>query len=317
MMETILKSRGGGIVVALVSCVLWGSAYPVLKTSFEMLGVTAGETGARMAFAGMRFFLASLLILGGYHGILKEKIRNRRQWLRRSLVLGLFQTSFLYYFFYNGLAVTSGMKSAILIASGSFFLVILAHFFQSNDRISTGKVLGLLAGFAGIVAVNWGEQLTWEFTFSGEGFLILASLSAAVGDLLTRSYTEKLHPFELTGGQMLTGSLLLLWLGRADIGWILAQMNLQLWGLFVYSAVLSAVAFSLWFSLLKHHRAGELAMYKFMMPVAGTLLSALILPGESLSTTIWIGLGLVSTGIVIVNGEGRQIDRIEAAKALE
>ncbi len=316
-METQIKTRGGAVALALISCLLWGSAYPVLKVSFELLGITAEETGARMAFAGMRFFCASMLILGGYVGLMRGTVRPRKQWLGHSLLLGLFQTAFLYYFFYNGLAVTSGMKSAILVSSGSFFLVILAHFFQKNDRISTGKVLGLMTGFGGIVAVNWGEPLTWAFAFSGEGFLILASISAAVGDLLTRVYTRHVHPYQLTGGQMLFGSILLLWLGRADVGWILSRMDVLLWTLFLYSALLSAVAFSLWFFLLKHHRAGELAMYKFMMPVAGTLLSSLMLPGETLSVTIFAGLSLVSVGILIVNGEGRQLDRIQAAEALE
>ena len=78
------------------------------------------------------------------------------------------------------------------------------------------------------------------------------------------------------------------------------------WGLFIYSALLSSVAFALWYSILKYNNAGELSMYKFIVPVSGAMLSALFIPGERLNVFIIGAIGLVALGIIIVNYRGKE-----------
>jgi len=77
--------------------------------------------------------------------------------------------------------------------------------------------------------------------------------------------------------------------------------TLQAWGLLFYAAFLSAAAFSLWYSLLKYNKAGEISIYKFMIPVSGAVLSALFVPGEKLNILMGAALLLVAVGIVVVN----------------
>jgi hypothetical protein len=38
--------------------------------------------------------------------------------------------------------------------------------------------------------------------------------------------------------------------------------------------LLSAIAFSLWYAILSFHKAGEITMFRFVIPVAGVFLSA-------------------------------------------
>ena len=66
-------------------------------------------------------------------------------------------------------------------------------------------------------------------------------------------------------------------------------------------AALSAAAFSLWYYLLKYNKAGEITLYRFVIPVSGAVLSALVLPGESLSPAALVALALVAFGIAAVN----------------
>jgi len=75
--------------------------------------------------------------------------------------------------------------------------------------------------------------------------------------------------------------------------------------LFFYSAILSSVAFALWYSLLKYNNAGEISMYKFIVPVAGSLLSAMFIPDERLTFSIFAGMALVAVGIIIINYKGK------------
>ena len=49
-------------LIAIFCSLLWGSAFPVLKVSYEEIGLKADDLYAKVVFAGMRFCLASVLL---------------------------------------------------------------------------------------------------------------------------------------------------------------------------------------------------------------------------------------------------------------
>ena len=183
------------------------------------------------------------------------------------------------------------MQGSILTSSGTFFAVILAHFYYKNDRLSWKKLFGLIAGFAGIVVANWGQDFQLSFYWMGEGFLILSGVTSAVATIMAKELAAGIHPFALTGWQLTIGAVLMLLVGVPQLGENAMTFTPFGWGLLIYSAFLSAAAFALWYSLLKYNKAGEISIYKFMTPVFGALLSALFIPGESLN--IYIVLAIV------------------------
>lgn len=75
--------------------------------------------------------------------------------------------------------------------------------------------------------------------------------------------------------------------------------------LLVYMAVISAVAYSLWGILLKYNPVGKVAVYGFMNPVFGVILSAVLLGEKNQAFTIQglVSLLLVCGGIYMVNRE--------------
>src|SRR5699024_10856699 len=73
------------------------------------------------------------------------------------------------------------------------------------------------------------------------------------------------------------------------------------WGLLIYSALLSAVAFALWYSILKYNKAGEISIYKFITTVSGAILSAMLIHEEHLNMYIICTLALVAVGIIAIN----------------
>ena len=182
--------------------------------------------------------------------------------------------------------------------------MVLAHFFLPEDQLNRGKWLGILMGFLGIIAVNWGAGFDLEFSMTGEGFIILCCLFASIGDILTKKLSGGIHPFLLNAGQMTFGSLLLLLVGRDEVVPVLQVLKGRSLILFFYAALLSALAFSIWFSVLKYHKAGEIAVFRFVIPLAGAFLSALFIPGEHFSMKLLLGLLLVCVGIVFVHQKG-------------
>lgn len=298
----MFKDKKKVVIIALFCCVLWGSAFPVLKKSYELLNLSPSDFNGKIAFAGMRFFIASCALFMVSKFGLKLNMRLSQRELIKVLVLGLFNTSLMYFFFYNGLANTSGIKAAILQSISTFLVVIASHFVYQDDKINVKKILGLVFGFLGIVLININAGFGgFDFKWIGEGFMIFAGISGTIGTLLAKSAGQTIHPFKVTTYQMMLGSIVLLVIGFATSGVNSLHFNLASGGLLLYAAFISATAFSLWFMLLKDNKASEVTLYKFTVPIVGSFLSAVFIPGENFSQMMIVGLVSVSMGLFIVN----------------
>lgn len=308
-MKNFLQNKWSVIVLAIFSSILLGSAFPVLKVSYTEFQIAADDIIAKITFAGLRFLLAGIIVLVFLLIISPKSIIVTRRQFTVLLLLGIIQTALQYFFFYNGLAKVTGMQGAILNSCGTFFTVILAHYFYANDKMNWKKVLGLIAGFTGVIAANWGQGLELNFTFTGEGFMILSGLTSAVATIMAKELAKGIHPFAVTGWQFSLGAIILLLIGLPNLGENALTFTPFGWTLFIYSALLSSIAFALWYSLLKYNAAGEIAMYRFIIPVSGSILSAIFIPEEKLTITTIAALALVAIGIIIVNSKVGQRDR--------
>lgn len=304
-MKVIFQNKWSVILIAVLCSVLWGSAFPILKVSYEELQIASDDTMAKVVLAGMRFLLAGLIVLAFLLVIKTKSILVTRRQFIVLFILGLVQTTLQYYFFYNGLAKVTGMQGAILNSCGTFFTVLLAHFYYKNDRLNWQKTVGLITGFAGIIVANWGQAIQLSFQLTGEGYMILSGLTSAIATIMAKELANGIHPFAVTGWQLSLGGVVMLIIGLPQL-----QENAMFftpfgWVLFIYSALLSSTAFALWYSILKYNNAGEISMYKFIVPVSGTVLSAMFIPGEKLNSFILGAIVLVAVGIVVVNYKGK------------
>ena len=46
------------VLLAILCCVLWGSAYPAVKCGYEFFNIAAEDIATKLIFAGYRFFEA-------------------------------------------------------------------------------------------------------------------------------------------------------------------------------------------------------------------------------------------------------------------
>ena len=149
--------------------------------------------------------------------------------------------------------------------------------------------------------INAGQHFTFDFSWQGEGFMILSGLVSAIGTILAKRISKVVHPFVLTAWQMLLGSVLLIAVGLPGLRSHAMVFTNKALLLLIYSAFLSATAFSLWYAILKYNKAGEISVYKFMTPVSGAMLSASFIPGERFTLNMFMALALVALGVIIVN----------------
>jgi len=306
----LLTDRRVVFLLALFCCLLWGSSYPAIKGGYVLFDIAAADVPSKLVFAGWRFLLAGAILLV-YAVASGQRLGGiSRRGLAQIALLGLSQTTLQYVFFYVGLANTTGVKSSIMNATGTFFSVLLAHFIYHNDRLSFNKVAGCAVGFVGVMVVNfgigWGGLLSFDFTLLGEGFVIIAALVLAVASIYGKRISQGIDPIVMTGLQLLIGGAALLAGGYAT-GGQLSGFTPASTALLAYMAVLSSLAISIWSLLLKYNRVSMITAFNFMVPVFGVALSALFLDESILEWRYGAALALVCWGIWLVTKESAPV----------
>ncbi len=302
--QSFFSSRKVVVLLASLSCLLWGSAYPAIKTGYAMFAIATDDIPAKMLFAGYRFLFAGLVLLVMALLTRRDIFVLDRTRLRQVTVLGLTQTSIQYVFFYIGLAYTTGVKGSIMNATGTFFSVLLAHFIYHNDRLSLNKILGCLVGFAGVMVVNFNPALLdFHFTLIGEGFVVIAAFVLSAASIYGKKISQTMDSIVLTGYQLAIGGAVLLAAGYLS-GGVLSGFTWASTALLAYTVLLSSVAFGLWTILLKYNRVGMISVFNFLIPVFGAVLSAIFLGESIVEWKNLIALLLVCSGIWWVSKEG-------------
>lgn len=303
-MEKNFLQRGPIIILLALFCtVLWGTAYPAVKIGYELFAIDSANDFGKLLFAGLRFTLAGLMTLAVSVILQKKLVIPQRQHWRGIALLGLVQTTGQYIFFYLGLSNTTGVKGSILYALATFFVVIFAHFLFPDDKMNLQKILGCCIGFVGVLLITFdGTGLGGGFAFTGEGFIMLSTLSSALGALISRSVAQGQDPVVVTGYQLTGGGLILIFIGLIGHGHfdsVTAPGILLL----LYMAFLSAAAFTVWTMLLKYNPASKIAVYNFLIPIFGTAFSVMFLNESIFNLRSLLALILACAGIYIVNKE--------------
>ncbi|WP_238918369.1 DMT family transporter [Clostridium sp. YIM B02555] len=292
-------NRRNIVLLAALCCLLWGSAYPAIKVGYELFNVN--DVGSKLVFAGYRFTLAGIFI------ILLEMIRRKRiisftkKQFGQITLLGVTQTTLQYIFFYVGLSYTTGVRGSIINGTGTFISIILAHFIYKNDKLNFNKIAGCIIGFLGVIIVNLNGQSLGgsSFTFKGEGFVMIAAIIFAGSAIYGKRVTQNQEPAVVTGFQLFIGGIILTILGFT-LGGSLEGFTIKSTVLLIYMALLSSVAFAVWTELLKYNKVGIISVFNFLVPIFGTLLSAIFLGENIFDIKILIALILVCYGIFLV-----------------
>ena len=279
---------------ALICCALWGSAFPCIKIGYQMFEIPQDAVATQILFAGLRFTLAGSVLSGNL-------LKINRQNAPKILKLSLLQTVLQYLFFYIGLANTTGVKASIIEGVNVFIAIFVASLIFRQEKLTMGKLAGCLIGFAGVVLVNLnGNGLDMSFHLNGEGFIFLSTVAYAFSSVYLKRYSKTENPVLLSGWQFVAGGLVMTIMGLL-MGGKITKVTAAGIAMLFYLACISAVAYSLWGILLKYNPVSRVAVFGFMNPVFGVILSAFLLGEREQASGIKsiIALILVSIGIYI------------------
>ena len=280
-----------------MACILWSTAFAGIKIGLQYT--------SPFQFAGIRFFLAGLLIIP-FIPDLRTKLAAAKQNISKILLVGFVQTFLQYALFYRGVDMVPGALGAMIIGSGPLFIAIVAHFFMPGDTLNRRKVASILVGLLGIVIISLGrKQMGAVGTMASVGILILIAnnLLAGLGNMLVATDKRRIPPLVLSSFSMIFGGALLLGLGLVTEGYQSGPFPLEYWLSLGWLSFLSAAAISIWYTLLKRPgvKLSTLNMWKFIIPVLGVVLSWLLLPNEHPTLIAVLGMILVGLSLVILN----------------
>lgn len=277
----------------LLCAVLWGSAFPGIKTVYgiwEEAGIEPG-LGDYWWFAGVRFTLAGLMLLA----VAKRPMTELRATPGRRLAgFTLTQTFGQYLLFYLGIAVASGSLAGLLAAAGSFWWMLLAPWVGGAPWPTRRQWLAIVLGGAGIVLATSAPGRGAGSPWLGAALLIASTGLGTLGLVQFGKLRQTIGARAGTGFSLLGGGLLLLLCGAGSFTRAAELMPPAALGLTLWLAFVSAAAFSLWNHLSTRHPVPLLAGYRFLIPLAGMGESLLFLKGET------AGWGLIAGGLLVV-----------------
>lgn len=298
-MERYFQNRKSAVIISLFCMLLWGSAIPLIKSTYSVMCISPEDVGAKILVAGIRFCMAGLL--GLFYFALLNRGRGRTKpvnW-RYVLILSLMQTSIQYLFYYLGLANTMGVKASIIQSSNAFFVVIISAMVMRDDRLTPQRLLSLLIGTVGIVISSLKPGSEMGFHLNGEGAILVATIFNALATVYVRKSGKNQDPALVSGLQFFVGSLPLMAVGFAlcrTMPTFTPQSILML----LYGGFVSATAFTLWSMVLKYQSSGEFGIYKLFIPIFGSIFSIIFLR-ERFTLSLLAGMLLVLLGSLILN----------------
>jgi drug/metabolite transporter (DMT)-like permease len=200
--------------------------------------------------------------------------------------------------------IASGLAS-ILNATTPLFSVVVAHWLTSDEKLTRGRLAGIVVGIAGVIVIIGPGALRGLGTNVAAQLAILgASLSYAFGAVFGRRFRAMgITPQVTATGQVTASTVLLLPLALlVDRPWTLAMPGMEIWAAVAGLAVLStALAYIIYFRILASSGATNILLVTFLIPVSAILLGVTIL-GESLQPQHFAGMLLIGLGLAAIDG---------------
>ncbi len=284
-------------IPAIFTCLLWASAFVGIKIGLPYT--------TPLNFAGLRFFISGLLIFP-FAGGLSFYIASIRKHWKIVLLISLLQTFLQYALFYQGINRVPASLAAIIIGAQPLFIAFVAHFLMPGDKLNWKKLLIYLFGFSGIILVSLGRHnfsISEEAKISGIIFLILVNIIAGFSNVFVAKDGTKIPALVLSSSTMLFGGFILYLFSLPIEGFTSLHQPVQYYFSLLYLSILSALAISIWFILLKRPgvKVSDLNFWKFLIPLAGAVLAWLILPGEIINIYALLGMLIIAASLLMLN----------------
>ena len=283
-------------LLALLS-LLWGG-------SFFFIGVAVKELPP-LTLAALRVGLAALILWAGAPLISARPRRSGKAFAALAL-LGIGNNALPFALIAWGQTHLPAGLASILNAATPLFAVLVAHAFTVEEKLSRFKIIGAVAGMAGVawvigpnVLLGRGGVDAWA-----EGAVLLAALSYAATAVFARRVSGLgLKPLDVATGQTTAGAIYLVPVALLfDRPWSLPVPSAAvIASVLAIAALCTALAYVVYFRILSGAGATNVLLVTLVAPATSVILGALILH-ERLLARQFLGFAVIAVGLAFIDG---------------
>lgn len=136
--ETTMRKTWVVCLLAMVCCALWGSAFPCIKVGYRLFQIDSADTATQILFAGCRFTIAGIMVIL-FGSILQGRFLKAGKEIFRESEKSVFYRRWSVFFFYVGLAHTTGVKGSIVEASNVFLAILVSSLIFHQEKLDQKK----------------------------------------------------------------------------------------------------------------------------------------------------------------------------------
>ncbi len=292
--KTTMGRREWGMLIAL--SIVWGG-------SFFFVGVAVTELPP-LTIASLRVGLAALALHAAVRILGVSLPRDAAAW-RVFLGMGILNNVIPFSLMAWGQGhIASGLAS-ILNAATPLFTVLVAHAFTRDERLTGGRLAGVVVGLSG-VAVMIGTDALGQLGLdvAAQLAVLAGTVSYALASVYGRRFKAMgIAPVATATGQVTASTAILLPLallfeqpwagGLPSSATVAAVLGLAL--------VSTAFAYILYFRILATAGATNVILVTFLIPVTSILLGTAFL-SERLAPKHFAGMALIGCGLALIDG---------------
>ena len=284
-----MSRRYGVMLLALAA--IWGASFMFIKIAVRTID-PATLVLWRTGLGALGLLPVAPFVVGG-----RALLGQLRQYAGPLALLGLVNAVIPFWLLnWSETRIDSGL-AAILQASSPLFAALLALRFSHADRVTGGRLVGVLVGFVGVALLVGAQR---QGNVVAELAVLLTALCYAIGALYGGRRVRHLPPMTVALGSLLAATVL-----SAPVGIAHSPGSFPEWEAVVSVAVLGflglSVAYVLYFAIIGGAGASRALLVTYLVP-ALALIYGVVFLNESLTVSAVVGLALILAGVALGSG---------------
>jgi drug/metabolite transporter (DMT)-like permease len=281
------------LLLTLLSAI-WGGSFIFMRVLAPIFGA-AGTACLRLTIAA--------LFLIVYFYLTKYKMHLRRDW-KILCIIGVLNSAIPFTLYsYAALHIPASLSVIINSTSPMFGMLFAALILK--EHMNTQKVAGLFLGILGVALISGSKSLnaTTE-SYLAMAACVLAAFCYGLSGAIIKKYAKHVEPKAMAGGsQLFAGISLMPFLLTTKPS---EPITLTIVITVITFAILcSAVAYLIYYYLMKEIGPTKTLTVTFLMPVFGILWGFLLLK-ESLYPQMLLGMSIILLGTYLVTSKSKQ-----------
>lgn len=274
---------------------IWGTTWAAITISLRGIPPITG--------VALRFTIAAafLMAYAWTKGIPLAAANGRERRLR---VLHTVLTFCISYgvIFWGEQWVPSGLAS-VLFSTFPLLVAVIAHLVLPNERMTAPVLVGITIGLAGI-AVIFGEDFNLvggKAALTAAVVMLISPLAGAVVSVAVKRWGAGMHPVPFNAVAMAAAAVIMGGIALTVERQRAVHLDSAPVAALLYMAIFgTAITFPLYFWLLEHMQARQVALIGYGTPVVALLLGVAVM-GEPMTVRTWVGSAMVVVGVAIAS----------------